>query len=474
MTRDEKAGMPPSRVDSEYLPVEHCAELQFSKSAAKLVGKDINDGEVLVVYVAKQGTTAPEPVIEKTFDVLDASEIQKHWPLVQTAIRKEVKSWHELGTFKMRRRSELRNILDSRWVFKWKSVEGRRIIKARLTVRGFKDVQQEGMSTYAGTASRWAQKFLLSIAAQHSWRLKSADVGAAFLKGITFQELHELTGEPLRKVAFDPPRGFDWAFSELPGMSSFCPWQHALEMLKPGFGLKDAPRVWRIKLDRALRDTGVSALKTDRQVYFWKDAKGNLEAIATTHVDDLKLAGNDDKVSQILAALTKEFGQLTVQEKELEHCGIIHEQQDDGSIEIHQNHYAAQIRPLSNTHFREHADDEVLTKADHQTFRRMLGAATWLTQTRHDVAVYIAALQRVAEPGTARYNHLQKLNRVMKWVKRRPFKIRYKRLTGPVKVIAITDSAFRKEDKTGMGDHCDRRGQNTNTNVRVGHARCKW
>ena len=92
-----------------------------------------------------------------------------------------------------------------------------------------------------------------------------------------FKELHELTGEELREVAFDPPTGFDWAFSELPGMSGYSPWQHALDMLRPGFGLKDAPRVWRIKLDRALNNTGAVALKTDRQVYLWKDAKGKLE-----------------------------------------------------------------------------------------------------------------------------------------------------------------------------------------------------
>ena len=105
--------------------------------------------------------------------------------------------------------------------------------------------------------------------------------------------MHELTGEELREVAFDPPTGFDCAFSEPPGISGCSPWQHAVEMLKPGFGLKDAPRVWRIKLDRALKDTGAVALKTDRQVYLWRDAKGNLEAIATTHVDDLKLAAKE-------------------------------------------------------------------------------------------------------------------------------------------------------------------------------------
>lgn len=53
----------------------------------------------------------------------------------------------------MKRRSELRHILDSMWVSKWKAVEGYRIIKSRLSVRGFKDAQQYGMSSFAGTAT---------------------------------------------------------------------------------------------------------------------------------------------------------------------------------------------------------------------------------------------------------------------------------------------------------------------------------
>ena len=111
MLRDAPTGATwTPRVDTSYCPTDLCAELQFTPSAAKLMGKELRREELLVVYVAKQGMTAPEPVIEKTFDVLDANEIKKQWPFVQAAIREQVKSWHDLGTIKMRRRKELRNI----------------------------------------------------------------------------------------------------------------------------------------------------------------------------------------------------------------------------------------------------------------------------------------------------------------------------------------------------------------------------
>ena len=160
----------------------HRVKMQFGRRAATLLGYELQAGEVLVVYLTKDGKPQKEPVIERTLDNLDAKEVKAKWTLVQAAIRKEVKSWHDLGTFRMKRRLNVRNILDSRWVFKWKVIGGVRTVKARLTVRGFKDLQQDGLNTFAGTASPWAQKLILSIAVQREWRLVSADVGAAFLK----------------------------------------------------------------------------------------------------------------------------------------------------------------------------------------------------------------------------------------------------------------------------------------------------
>ena len=46
------------------------------------------------------------------------------------------------------------NVIDARWVLKWKVVNGKRIIQARLVVRGFKDLQAEQLNTFAGTTTR--------------------------------------------------------------------------------------------------------------------------------------------------------------------------------------------------------------------------------------------------------------------------------------------------------------------------------
>ena len=58
------------------------------------------------------------------------------------------------------------NVIDARWVPKWKEANGRRIIQARLVVRGFKDLRAALLSTAAGTTTRWGQRLVNSIAAQ--------------------------------------------------------------------------------------------------------------------------------------------------------------------------------------------------------------------------------------------------------------------------------------------------------------------
>eukprot|EP00959_Pyramimonas_sp_CCMP1952_P331095 6933374-Pyramimonas_sp.AAC.1 len=65
-------------------------------------------------------------------------------------------------------------------------------------MRGFKD-HDENLAIFAGPRSRWGQRIANAITAQQDdWALFSFDVSAAFAKGLTFQELSELTGEPFR------------------------------------------------------------------------------------------------------------------------------------------------------------------------------------------------------------------------------------------------------------------------------------
>ena len=396
--------------------------------------------EMIVFDVIQQ-----KPVIEKNFDELSAKEVKQHHDLVLKAMQSELESFRDHDCFKPILRHEAQNILTSRWLFKWKMIDGVRTVKARLCVHGFKDSGLADLQTYASTTTRWGQRLINSIAAQKQWRIITADVSTAFLRGLTFDQLADVTGEPLREVSFVPPKGSEEHFKKL------CPqydqYKHVLRMYKAIFGLADAPRAWRKRLHQILTKLGARALRVDGAIYIWFH-DNVLAGITSAHVDDLKITGNDKFLEWVIAAVEQVVGKLKIQRGTFEHCGIIHVQHDDCSVSISQDHYAKNLNPISTTTFDLTKEDTVLAKEFHELYMSLLGGLSWLTQTRSDVAIYICALQRAAK--APQLKHLLRLNKVTKWVKRKPFMIIYRKLVEPLKVIAICDSAFRKEDTSGL------------------------
>ena len=77
------------------------------------------------------------------------------------------------------------------------------------------------------------------------------------------------------------------------------------------------------------------------------DKSGELLAIASTHVDDLKLTGTEKRIAYILQGLEKQVGKLKTAVGEFEHCGIKHCQSPNGETVIHQNRYSEQLSCLS-------------------------------------------------------------------------------------------------------------------------------
>ena len=75
----------------------------------------------------------------------------------------------------------------------------------------------------------------------------SADVSMAFLTGLTFEEQAELERSPKRVVYCDLPKGGADIIRMLPDFSGFNPSCESIEVLKGGFGLQDAPRLWTDK-----------------------------------------------------------------------------------------------------------------------------------------------------------------------------------------------------------------------------------
>ena len=160
------------------------------------------------------------------------------------------------------------NIIDERYIYTWKIIDGKLQIKGRLTLRGFKDVEQQ-IETFAGTASRAGQRLINFVVAQNpEWVFFSYDVSQAFAKGLTFEQYARLTGNPLRKVQLELKSPEDIAlFRTLPGWSDFDPKTEVISLLKPVYGLKDAPRAWRLRLHEVLREYSLNSLLAEPEIY---------------------------------------------------------------------------------------------------------------------------------------------------------------------------------------------------------------
>ena len=123
------------------------------------------EGEYLCMRLY-QSTGRAQTVVEREDALRTPEETNEHWPAVLTAMYEELQTWVKYGCISRKPRNQARNIIDVKWVKKWKfeqaarSVEDsrtkgpadtKRIIRARLTVRGFKDLDAKGLDNYAST-----------------------------------------------------------------------------------------------------------------------------------------------------------------------------------------------------------------------------------------------------------------------------------------------------------------------------------
>lgn len=425
---------------------DDCFEIEITPFMSKFIedAPELKVDEVLVIFVAKNKS---KRMILKNLDNLSAQDIRDNWPEVLKAIRKEIASFHDLGTFEIILRSAAENICSSRWVMKFKLVDGVKTVKCRLTVRGYEDLASN-LTTFASTASRWGQRLVLSVSVQRKWLLFSWDVASAFLQGLSFQELSDMGCGELRQIAFTPPKDSEQYFRELPSCGWYNPDKHVLNMLKPVYGLRDAPKAWKIKLDMVLRSTGAQPLHTDASLYVWF-VQGILQLIVSAHVDDLKGAGESSLAAKVKGVLEKNFGALKVVTQNFEHCGILHEQSDNyETITIHQSHYVTQLQPLQLTSVISGAHSADLPVPLAADYLSLLGGISWCIQTRMDVAIYVGSLQRAAK--SPKVEHGVRLNKVLKWIRRKRAALTYKHMKGPCRVVGASDSAFRKECNAGL------------------------
>ena len=229
-------------------------------------------------------------------------------------------------------------------------------------------------------------------------------------------------------------------------MEKYDPNLHCLEMVRPGFGLKDAPRIWAMRLDMAMRKLGYAACVSDSKIYCKWNRPGKvpaISAIVSAHVDDLKGATEPGEGERLLKALAAEFGELKIQRRKFEHTGIWHEQDADFSIRCSQDHYVKQLRLMPLDSAGEDHEEVTDTEAI-ASFWSLLGGVAWTAVTRGDVLVHIAHLQR--QTAQRKWNHLKQINTLVRWIKRKSCVMKFVKIDFPWTVYVFPDSAFRADE----------------------------
>ena len=423
-------------------------------------------GEVVVLRVAtKEGTR--RAVVQRDDDTLTAEEKVKHRREVEAAMLAELKTWAKFGCISRKSRRDAKNIIDCRWVLKWKwdfdavsvsdshkaKAQTRRVIRARLTVRGFKDLDKGFIDTYAGTSQRYSQRIICSEAVCNGWRLATTDISKAFLQGVTYEELSKLTGEPIREVNFYLPTANVPLLQSVAGFEDFDPNTEVLHCDKPGTGSVDAPRCFSMKLSICTTKCGLFPSSVDPELCMIHKTEANgekkLVCLMTKHVDDLKVTGEREWIIWVLEKIQETFGNLKILWDEFTNCGVHHHYNlVDKSIELDQIEYAKTLRAIAHSELTANASEADCGPDLLKLYQSLLGAVAYLYLTRVDILVFISACQRHAH--APKIIHVKRLNSITRWVQRNPKKLRYRPLGGTgTHLRVVSDAAFKKEEDKG-------------------------
>ena len=162
------------------------------------------------------------------------------------------------------------NILDPKWVWAIKTKGDGTLekFKARMVVRGFKQIEGVDFDeTYAPVGRYGTARVLLALAAAMDWEVHQMDVTTAFLYGDLEEDIY------MRQ-----PEGFNDGSGRM--------WK----LRKSLYGLKQAPRVWNAKLDKVLKELGFEQSILDPALYFLK-RDGEIVFILD-FVDDMLIVGS--------------------------------------------------------------------------------------------------------------------------------------------------------------------------------------
>ena len=282
-------------------------------------------------------------------------------------------------------------VLPSRFVLtnKGKDTLEEAELKARWVLAGHLDKEAGQYATEAPTANLISHNVICFLSAHLKWKMRYADISAAFLQGEFLEETREVY------VKF--PRGYPDSVTahlrqRLAGLTKGTIREDLVQLVKGGFGLAESPRLWYLRLQRGLESLGLLAPGT-----FTFHVRGHFRGVLAVHVDDIRMAFHPlfehllDKLKDLF-----KFGEWQdAMSKKVKFCGRW-ESQDPKTfkVTVTMDGYAPKLRDPPQ---RESQDRTPLTDAERKWVSSVGGQLNWMAcQGRADLAFGISKVQQMS------------------------------------------------------------------------------
>ena len=105
---------------------------------------------------------------------------------------------------------------------------------------------------------------------------------------------------------------------EIDGFEGFDSLTECLEMLKEGFGLKDAPKLFTDRVHLTFKKHGLHEVRSCEKVYV-KHVQGFLVLMISAHTNDFKATGKPEELTWFNFMMKEEFGDVSIERGTLEH-----------------------------------------------------------------------------------------------------------------------------------------------------------
>ena len=405
------------------------------------------------MYYNEAKATSNAPLSERNMSLDDRLSFME-------AKKKELESFfqNQVWLFDDADNAPADRVLKARFILTWKKHEnGAPRAKARLVVQGFRDPDAHlgNLSTASPTLTRLSRNFIMSVATMMGMTIFTSDISTAFLQGRNFDP------DSKRIIWVKLPKDGEQLLGLPEGHGKL------MKLVKPMYGLCDAPRAWFEEATERILTMGNGAIvqhPLDACLFLAFDKpihppppegedQPRLLALFGIHVDDIFgcYDENDEHTEILLKNLKGIFNfreWVTANDKnELEYCGAQITKLGENHWKIHHEKYLTKQKPITYPKERQGSNKEV-TDREKTALRGLIGGLQWpAVQSSPHLQCMVSTLAGQVSKATT--STLDTANRCLRFAKQNSDVGLEFRHIGPKEEItfaAYSDASFASRD----------------------------